>query len=60
MSWGRIFSIYTGSFIVFMILLAIFEYVGAIGKTGIGYIFFIVTIGVYALIGVLSCIVKPD
>ena len=60
MSWGRIFTIYTGSFIAFTILLAILEYAGAIGKTGIGYTFLIVTIGVYALIGVLSRTAKPD
>src|SRR3990170_2376833 len=60
MSWGRIFSIYTGSFIAFTILLAILEYMGAIGKTGIGYTFLIVPIGVYALIGVLSRTAKPD
>ena len=60
MSWGRIFTIYTGSFIAFTILLAILEYMGAIGKTGIGYTFLIVTIGVYALIGVLSRTAKPD
>ena len=60
MSWARIFTIYTGSFIAFTILLAILEYVGAIGKTGIGYTFLIVTIGVYALIGVLSRTAKPD
>ncbi len=60
MSWTRIFSIYTGSFIAFTILLAILEYLGAIGKTGIGYTFLIVTIGVYALIGILSRTAKPD
>ena len=60
MSWARIFTVYTGSFIAFTILLAILEYMGAIGKTGIGYTFLIVTIGVYALIGVLSRTAKPD
>ena len=60
MSWTRIFSVYTGSFIAFTILLAILEYLGAIGKTGIGYTFLIVTIGVYALIGILSRTAKPD
>ena len=60
MSWTRIFSIYTGTFIAFTILLALLEYAGAIGKAGIGYTFLIVTIGVYALIGVLSRTAKPD
>ena len=60
MSWARIFSIYTGTFIAFTILLAILEYAGAIGKAGIGYTFLIVTIGVYALIGILSRTAKPD
>ena len=60
MSWGRIFSIYTGSFIAFTFLLAFAEYAGLVGKTGIGYTFLVVTIGVYALIGVLSRTAKPD
>jgi cation/acetate symporter len=60
MSWGRIFSIYAGAFVVFTALLAILERMGLMGKTGIGYTYLVVTIGVYALIGVLSRTARPD
>ncbi|HSE95285.1 MAG TPA: sodium:solute symporter family protein [Methylomirabilota bacterium] len=60
MSWGKIFGIYTGAFIGFTILLAILEYLRLIPNRGIAYTYLIVTIGVYALIGVLSRTAKPD
>ena len=60
MSWGRIFSIYTGAFILFTILLALAEYWQLMANRGIAYTYLVVTIGVYALIGVLSRTAKPD
>jgi cation/acetate symporter len=60
MSWGKIFGIYTGAFILFTILLAILEYMKLIPNRGIAYTYLVVTIGVYALIGVLSRTAKPD
>jgi cation/acetate symporter len=60
MSWGKIFSIYTGAFILFTILLAIAEYLQIIPNRGIAYTYLVVTIGVYALIGILSRTAKPD
>jgi len=60
MSWGKIFGIYTGAFILFTILLAILEAAGAIPNRFIAYTFLIVTIGVYALIGILSRTARPD
>jgi cation/acetate symporter len=60
MSWGKIFGIYTGAFIGFTILLALLEYLRLIPNRGIAYTYLIVTIGVYALIGVLSRTAKPD
>ncbi len=60
MSWGRIFGIYTGAFILFTILLALAEYWQLIPNRGIAYTYLVVTIGVYALIGVLSRTAKPD
>ena len=60
MSWGRIFGIYTGAFILFTILLALAEYWQLMGNLGIAYTYLVVTIGVYALIGVLSRTAKPD
>jgi cation/acetate symporter len=50
---GRIYGIYTGGFIGFVILLGILEQVGVPDKV-IGYLFVFLTIGVYALIGIIS------
>ncbi len=50
---GRIYGIYTGGFIGFVIVLAILEQVGVSDQI-IGYLFVIMTIGVYAAIGILS------
>jgi cation/acetate symporter len=60
MSWGKIFGIYTGAFILFTVLLAIAEYMQLIPNRGIAYTYLVVTIGVYALIGILSRTAKPD
>jgi hypothetical protein len=60
MSWGKIFTIYTGAFILFTILLALAEYAQLIPNRGIAYTYLIVTIGVYALIGILSRTARPD
>jgi cation/acetate symporter len=59
MSWGKIFSIYTGGFILFTILLAIAEQMG-MPRPAIAWAFLVVTIGVYALIGILSRTARPD
>ncbi len=50
---GKIYSIYTGVFIAVVIVLAILEQLGVPDKI-IGYAFVVVTVGVYALIGILS------
>lgn len=50
---GKIYGIYTGSFFGFVILLAILEQMG-LPDRWIGYLFVILTISVYAMIGVLS------
>lgn len=50
---GRIYGTYTGGFIAFVVLLAILEQVGVPDRI-IGYLFVFFTIGVYALIGILS------
>lgn len=60
MSWGRIFTYYTGTFVVFTFLLALLETQGFLSNRAIGYTFLLVTIGVYALIGILSRTAKPD
>ncbi len=59
MSWGKIFGIYTGGFIAFTIILAIAEQMG-MPRPAIAWAFLVVTIGVYALIGILSRTAKPD
>ena len=50
---GKIYAIYTGGFIGFVILLGILEWAG-LPNLWIGYLFMFLTIGVYALIGWLS------
>ncbi len=50
---GKVYAIYTGGFISFTILLAILEQLGVPNKF-IGYAFVFLTIGVYAMIGILS------
>ncbi|QDO99510.1 cation acetate symporter [Ferrovibrio terrae] len=50
---GKIYGIYTGGFAAFVIFLAILEQMGVSNQV-IGYLFVFLTIGVYALIGVIS------
>lgn len=50
---GRIYGTYTGGFIGFVILLAVLEQVGVSDRI-IGYLFVILTIGVYAAIGIMT------
>jgi cation/acetate symporter len=50
---GRMYGTYTGSFIAFIILLAIFEQVGVPNRV-LGYLFVGFTILVYAVIGVMT------
>jgi cation/acetate symporter len=52
-SLKKYYSIYTGGFIGFVILLAIAEQMGLTPKY-IGYAFLIATIGLYAVIGIMS------
>jgi cation/acetate symporter len=50
---NRIYGLYTGIFIGFTIVLGVLEQIGVPDKV-IGYLFVFMTIGVYALIGVIS------
>jgi len=50
---GRIYTIYTGSFVVFVVALGLLEYAG-MPDAYIGYAFVLLTIGVYAGIGYIS------
>jgi cation/acetate symporter len=50
---GKVYGLYTGGFIGFVILLAILEQVGVPNKI-LGYLFVFFTLAVYAIIGVLS------
>ena len=52
-SLGKIYGIYAGGFIGFVIILAILEQMGVPNKV-IGYCFVFLTIGVYAYIGIIS------
>ena len=49
----RYYSLYTGGFIVFVILIAILEQMG-VSNTTLGYIFLAATIALYAGIGIMS------
>ncbi len=50
---GRIYTMYTGGFLGFVIFLAILEQIGVSNQT-IGYLFVFFTIAVYAGIGIMS------
>jgi cation/acetate symporter len=50
---GRVYALYTGGFVLFTILIGILEWFGVPNRV-LGYLFVFLTIGVYALIGVLS------
>ncbi len=50
---GRVYGIYTGGFLAFVILLAVLEQMGVPNKI-LGYLFVFFTLAVYAIIGVLS------
>lgn len=50
---GKVYGIYTGTFVAFTILIGILELMGVPSKI-LGYMFIFLTIGVYALIGWLS------
>ena len=51
---GKIYAIYTGSFIAFVILLGISEAYFGMSPKMIGYIYMGITIGLYAVIGISS------
>ncbi|HXH03885.1 MAG TPA: sodium:solute symporter family protein [Candidatus Competibacteraceae bacterium] len=50
---GRIYGLFTGGFLLFVVVLAILEQLGLAPKI-IGWVFLAATIGLYALIGVIS------
>jgi cation/acetate symporter len=50
---GRIYGVYTGGFIAFILLLALLEYVGVPNRV-LGYLFVFFTLAVYAVIGVMT------
>jgi cation/acetate symporter len=50
---GRVYGIYTGGFVAFVVLLAVLEQIGVPNKI-LGYLFVFFTLAVYAIIGVLS------
>jgi cation/acetate symporter len=50
---GRVYAIYTGAFVAFVALMAVLEQAG-VPNVYIGYLFVGFTIGIYALIGIIS------
>ena len=55
----KIYGTYTGGFLVFCLLMALLEANGVSAKT-IGILFLVFTIGIYALIGVMSRTMQAD
>ena len=55
----RIYGLYTGGFIVFILLMAILEQSG-VSKEAIGIMFVAFTVAIYAIIGWLSRTVQVD
>lgn len=51
---GKIYAVYTGGFVLFVLFLALLNEVAHVPDTIIGYLFVIFTILVYAMIGVMS------
>ncbi len=56
---GRVYAMYTGGFLVFIILMAILEQLGVSAAT-IGILFVAFTVAIYALIGWLSRTMQVD
>ncbi|MBO6519319.1 MAG: cation acetate symporter [Rhodospirillales bacterium] len=56
---GRVYGMYTGGFLVFVLLMALLEQMG-VGADTIGVLFVAFTIGIYALIGYLSRTMQVD
>ena len=52
---GRMYGLYTGGFVAFIILLAILEQVGVPNKI-LGYLFVFFTLAVYAVIALNFCL----
>jgi cation/acetate symporter len=52
-SLKKYYTIYTGGFVAFVVVLAILEQLG-LSRGAIGYVFLFATIGLYATIGILS------
>ena len=50
---GKYYAVYTGTFVAFVILLAILEWAGVPNRV-IGYLFVFFTLAVYAMIGIMS------
>ncbi|HEX5693328.1 MAG TPA: sodium:solute symporter family protein [Arenimonas sp.] len=55
----RIYGMYTGGFLAFVIILAIAEQMG-LPNAWIGYVFMAATIGLYAMIGIMSRTAETD
>jgi len=55
---NRVYTWYTGGFIVFILALAVLEQMG-LPRTWIGFIFLIATVGLYAGIGIISRTTDP-
>ena len=55
----KIYGMYTGGFLAFVVILAIAEQMG-LPNAWIGYVFMAATIGLYAMIGIMSRTAETD
>jgi cation/acetate symporter len=56
----KIYGMYTGGFLVFLVVLALAEYFFNLSDRTIGYVFLAATIGLYAMIGIMSRTMSSD
>ncbi len=56
----KIYGMYTGGFLVFLVVLALAEYFLNLSDRTIGYVFLAATIGLYAMIGIMSRTMSSD
>ncbi len=56
----KIYGVYTGGFLAFVIVLALLEHYLNLSDKTIGYVFLAATIGLYAMIGIMSRTMNSD
>lgn len=60
MKLRKIFGLYVTGFVVLTLVLALLEFAGVLQLKGIGYVFMIFSVGVYAMIGIITRTSDPS